>query len=265
MKVSAIVPAAGRGKRFGGKQNKVFERLKGRPIFIRSLELFANREDVCQILLVVHPEDRAMVAEKFGGNLGLMGVTIVEGGDERSDSVRNALAQVAEQADFIAVHDAARPCVSPLWIDEVFAAAQECGAAILACPVHGTLKKVSSADIKPDSPLTILGEPVAVAAKRQYRIEQTAERMAGLWEAQTPQVFAKELLREAYARWGDRAATDDAQLVEALGRPVAVVPGDVRNVKITTAGDLNLAAAVVDTLPRPKPKTDGSPFAEAQW
>ena len=263
MKVSVIVPAAGRGKRFGGNQNKVFERLKGRPIFIRALELFANRDDVCQILLVVSPEDRAMVAERFGGNLGLMGVSMVDGGAERTDSVRNALSHVAAEADFVAVHDAARPCVSPLWIDEVFAAAAEGGAAILACPVHGTLKKVASVDETPQQ-LTILGEKIAAPPRRRHRVEQTVERLSGLWEAQTPQVFRKELLVGAYAKAAG-AATDDAQLVEIAGYPVAVVPGDVRNIKITTSADLALATAIVDTLPKPKPKSDGSPFAEAQW
>jgi 2-C-methyl-D-erythritol 4-phosphate cytidylyltransferase len=263
MKVSVIVPAAGRGKRFGGMQNKVFERLKGRPIFIRALELFANRDDVCQILLVVSAEDRPTVAERFGGNLGLMGVTMVEGGAQRTDSVRNALAQVSAEADFVAVHDAARPCVSAIWIDEVFAAAQASGAAILACPVHGTLKKVASIDETPQA-VSILGEKIAAAPRRRYRIEQTLERLDGVWEAQTPQVFRKDLLVAAYAK-ASGPATDDAKLVEAAGYPVAVVPGDVRNVKITTSADMALAAAVVDTLPKPKPKSDGSPFAEAQW
>jgi 2-C-methyl-D-erythritol 4-phosphate cytidylyltransferase len=264
MKVSVIVPAAGQGKRFGGRQNKIFERLKGQPIFLRALQLFANREDVCQILLVVSPEDRSMVAERFGGNLGLLGAHLVDGGPQRSDSVRNALAKVAAEAEFVAVHDAARPCVSPLWIDEVFSAAAESGAAILACPVHGTLKKVLMAE-QPAEQLTILGEKIAAAAKRKYRIEKTLERLEGVWEAQTPQVFRKDLLLAAYAKAPAAVATDDAQLVEATGFPVAVVVGDMRNIKITTASDLHLATAIVDTLPKPKPKSDGSPFAEAQW
>ncbi len=264
MKVSVIVAAAGQGKRFGSRQNKVFERLKGQPIFLRALQLFANRGDVCQILLAVNPDDREMVAEKFGGNLGLMGAVMVEGGKERTDSVRNALAKVSPEADYIAVHDAARPCVSPLWIDDVFAAAAESGAAILACPVHGTLKKVAARDEEAQA-VTVLGEKIAAAPKRKYRIEQTVERIANLWEAQTPQVFRKEVLAAAYAKAGGAAATDDAQLVEATGFPVSVVMGDLRNIKITTSADLALAAAIVDTLPKPKPKTDGSPFAEAQW
>jgi 2-C-methyl-D-erythritol 4-phosphate cytidylyltransferase len=263
MKTSVIVAAAGQGQRFGGRQNKIFERLKGRPIFIRALELFANRDDVCQILLVVNPDEREMVAEKFGGNLGLMGVTMVEGGAQRSDSVRKALAQVSPDADFVAVHDAARPCVSAVWIDDVFAAAGQSGAAILACPVYGTLKKVATKDEAAEV-VTILGEKVAAAPKRRHQIEKTMEKISGLWEAQTPQVFRKDLLLAAYAKAAS-AATDDAQLIEATGFPVTVVPCDVRNIKITTAADLAVAIAVIDTLPKPKPKTEGSPFSEAQW
>ena len=140
MKVAVIIPAAGASKRFARKGKKVFERLKGRPVFIRSVELFVNRDDVCQVRLVVAEEDLETVKTRYAASLGFMGVNLLTGGPERTDSVRNALDGVAEEADFVCVHDAVRPCVSELWIDEVFAAAGKTGAAILACPVHGTLK-----------------------------------------------------------------------------------------------------------------------------
>jgi 2-C-methyl-D-erythritol 4-phosphate cytidylyltransferase len=127
-----------------------------------------------------------------------------------------------------------------VWIDSVFAEAEKTGAAILACPVHGTPKKVSDGGV----------------------IDETVPREE-LWEAQTPQVFRRDLLLAAYR--DARSATDDAALVEAAGHPVSVVMGDPRNIKITTRGDLALAAAVIGTLPRPKPKGGGHPFAEAQW
>ncbi len=242
MKASVIIPAAGASTRFGGKGKKIFERMKGRPVFIRSVELFVNRDDVCQVLLVVSDDDMTVIKEHYAANLGFMGVKVVIGGSERTDSVRNALAEVAAEADYVCVHDGVRPCVSQLWIDDVFAEAAKTGAAILAYPVHGTLKKVAG-----DSGI----------------IEGTTDR-EGLWEAQTPQVFRKELLLRAYES-ADGAATDDAGLVEALGEPVAVVRGDPRNIKITTRSDLALAAAVVDSLPKPKPKRSARPFDEAQW
>lgn len=243
MKVSVIVPAAGRGKRFGGKQNKIFERIGGdRPVFIRTLELFVNRDDVCQVILVVNAEDREVIKERFAANIGFMGITLALGGAERVDSVRSALALVSPEADYIATHDAVRPCVSPLWIDAVFKESEKTGAAILAYPVHGTLKKVSEAMV----------------------IDETVPR-AGLWQAQTPQVFRRDLFQKAYAQPVSNGITDDAQLVEALGHPVSVVMGDPRNIKITTPGDLSLAAAVIDSLPKPKPKRPDHPFGEAQW
>ncbi len=240
-KVSVIVPAAGAGKRFGAKRNKIFEKIKGQPVFVRTLEVFANRDDVCQVLLVVSPQDMEEMKSRYGAHLGFMGVKLVAGGPTRPESVRNALGEVADEAEFICVHDAVRPCVSQLWVDAVFAEVQKTGAAVLACPVRGTLKKVSAANV----------------------VDETVARSA-LWEAQTPQVFRKDILIKAYAGAIDQA-TDDAQLVEAAGHPVSVVMGDPRNVKITTKADLALAAAVIGTLPKPKPKGPEHPFAEAQW
>ncbi len=238
-KVSVIVPAAGAGKRFGGRQNKIFQRIKGQPVFIRTLEAFTSRDDVVQVQIVVSAEDMAAMKERFGGNLGFMGVSIVQGGATRTQSVGNALAKVNPEAELVCVHDAVRPCISPLWVDAVFKEATKTGAAILAYPIHGTLKKVSAASV----------------------IDETVSR-ADLWEAQTPQVFAREVLAKAYAAAGE--ATDDAAMVEAIGHPVSVVLGDPRNIKITTPGDLALAEAVIDSLPKPKPKVTG-PFDEAQW
>lgn len=239
-KFAVILPAAGSGKRFGGKGNKIFQRINDQPIFIRTLEAFSVREDVCQTLLVVSPADMDEMKERFGGNLGFMGVQVVEGGDTRTGSIRNALAKVADEADYVCVHDAVRPCLSALWVDAVFKEAEKTGAAILAYPVHGTLKKVSPQNV----------------------IDATLPRQE-VWEAQTPQVFRKDLLVKAYASGKD--ATDDAHLVEQTGHPVSIVLGDPRNIKITTPADLAAAAAVIKTLPKPKPKRSGNPFDEAQW
>lgn len=239
--IAVIVPAAGAGKRFGSKGNKIFQRIHDQPIFIRTLEAFTGRDDICQVQLVVSAEDMEAMRTRFGGHLGFMGVKVCPGGATRAESVKNALANVPAEAEYVCVHDAVRPCLSQLWVDAVFKEARKSGAAILAYPLHGTLKKVSGANV----------------------IEQTISR-SDLWEAQTPQVFRKDLLVTAYA--GDLSGvTDDAQLVEKTGHPVAVVLGDPRNIKITTAGDLALAAAVIQTLPKPKPKGPDHPFAEASW
>ncbi len=240
-KVSVIVPAAGSGSRFGDKQNKIFQRIKDQPLFIRTLEAFVSRQDVHETFLVVSEADMQPMRDRFGGHLGFMGVRLVPGGETRAHSVKNALEETAEDADLVCVHDAARPCVSPIWIDAVFEEAARTRAAILAYPVHGTLKKVSSARV----------------------IDETVPREE-LWQAQTPQVFARDLLIEAYGQPLE-GVTDDAGLVEKLGHPVSVVPGDPRNIKITTPNDLALAAAVIHTLPKPEPKRGFNPLEDPKW
>ncbi|HDY65791.1 MAG TPA: 2-C-methyl-D-erythritol 4-phosphate cytidylyltransferase [Phycisphaerae bacterium] len=242
-KVSVIVPGAGAGERFGGKENKIFAKIKGQPMFLRTLEAFSGRDDICQTLLVCSQSDLPEVKDRYGGHLGFMGVAVVEGGQTRTESVRNALAKVSDEADFVCVHDAARPCLAKPWVDAVFAEAAKTGAAILALPIHGTIKKVSDAAV----------------------IDETLprEQFNNIWEAQTPQVFAKSVLMRAYEAGKD--ATDDASLVEAIGHPVSIVPGDPRNIKVTTPQDLAFAAAVINTLPKPKEKRPFHPFQEAEW
>ena len=167
-----------------------------------------------------------------------MGIEVVDGGAERANSVQNALAKVRSDIDYVAVHDAARPCLANEWIDQVFGAAQKSGAAILAIPVAGTLKQVGS----------------------DNTIDETVSR-ANVWEAQTPQVFQRQLLLDAYAKRGDTPATDDAQLVEQLGHKVTIVPGSPINLKITSKEDLRLAAHALKALPKPKIIGPAHPFA----
>lgn len=218
--VSVILPAAGSGSRFGAPVNKIFQPLAGKEIFLWTLERFARRADVCQVLLVVSPADAARMAHRHGQALAAMNVVCVEGGPTRSDSVRNALARLSDQARFVCVHDAVRPCVGDRQIDAVFAQGARTGAAILAEPVVPTIKQVDSTG----------------------RILCTVPREA-LWAAQTPQVFRRDWLEEAYAS-GDQA-TDDAELVQARGHAVFVVPGEPGNIKITTPGDLAMAEALL--------------------
>jgi len=221
-KFGVILPGAGHGKRFGAGENKIFRLIRGRPVFIAALEAFASRPDVCQIQVVVAPDELAKAERCLAGRAPGCPISLVPGGSRRSESVRNALAGVLEDVEFVCVHDAVRACISPVLIDAVFAEAERHGAAILAYPVHGTLKKV-----------------------RGELIEATISR-EDLWEAQTPQVFRKDMLLEAYASGAD--ATDDAHLVAQAGYPVRAVMGDPRNIKITTPDDLALAQVIIDSL-----------------
>jgi len=129
---AVILPAAGQSSRFRDPHyKKPFAPLDGRPVWMHAADKFANRQDVVQTILIIAAEDHEHFAEKFGGNAALMGIEVIEGGAERYDSVTRALERVTADADFVAVHDVARPCIANEWIDAVFAAAAKSGAAIL--------------------------------------------------------------------------------------------------------------------------------------
>jgi 2-C-methyl-D-erythritol 4-phosphate cytidylyltransferase len=243
-KVAVIIPAAGKGERFGAEPPKPFANLGGRPIFIRCLEHFINRDDVCQTILAVGPSDMDMVKKRYGPNLGFMGVTLVEGGQKRFETVAKALEKVSEDAELVAIHDGVRPCVTKPMIDAVFAEAAKAGAAMLASPLVGTIKRVNDSKT----------------------VEETVSRQ-GLWEAQTPQVFKRDLILQAYenAKNIEDPITDDAQLVELAGHPVQVVESDPTNLKITAKSDVSLANAILKARPAPKVSGPRGPFEEAQW
>jgi 2-C-methyl-D-erythritol 4-phosphate cytidylyltransferase len=238
--LAVIIPAAGQSRRFHDKAyKKPFAPLGGRAVWLHSAERFMNRADVKQVIVCVAAEDRDLFNMKFGANIAILGVQVVEGGQHRADSVQRALEHVKSEIDFVAVHDAARPCLVDAWIDAVFSAAARDGAAILAAPVQATLKRVDS----------------------KKRVVETVDRES-LWEAQTPQVFRRQLLIDAYAKRGRDPVTDDAQLVERLGHPVTVVPCSALNLKITTRDDLKLAEQVLKVLPKPKLEGFQHPFAD---
>ncbi|MFM8494446.1 MAG: 2-C-methyl-D-erythritol 4-phosphate cytidylyltransferase [Planctomycetia bacterium] len=234
-----ILAAAGQSSRFkDANYKKPFAPLAGRAVWLHSAEKFLERDDVKQVVIVVSPEDREAFVDKFGANLAFMGVALAEGGPQRADSVRNGLAKLAPEIDMVAIHDAARPCIAAAWIEKVFEAGARTGAAILATPVVSTLKKVG-----PDGTITA-----------------TVDR-AGLWEAQTPQVFALAVLEKAFAsRPGDQS-TDEAQLVESIGQKVTVVQGSPINLKITSREDLRLAEQALKALPKPNLSGPAHPFA----
>ena len=237
---AVILPAAGSSSRFQDKHyKKPYAPLSGKAVWLYSAERFLNRDDVKQVILVIAAEDRSDFLAKFGANIAILGIEVVNGGATRSESVAAALEKVQPEIDFVAVHDAARPCLVDEWIDRVFQAAEKHGAAILGAPVNGTLKRVGN-----DS-----------------RIQETVSR-AGLWEAQTPQVFRREVLTKAHASRGGEDATDDAQLVERTGQAVHVVRGSAMNLKITTREDLRIAEQMLRALPKPKLTGPGNPFAD---
>jgi 2-C-methyl-D-erythritol 4-phosphate cytidylyltransferase len=240
---AVILPAAGSSSRFGDpRRKKPFIELKGRPVWVRSLELFLSRDDVKQSLIVLPPDEIDWFKEKFRANLAFMNVEIVAGGKERADSVQNALARVRNDIEFVAVHDAARPLIVKKWIEDVFAAAVRDGAAIPATRISSTVKR----------------------ADRDGRIVETVPR-ENLWAAQTPQVARRDWLLDAFGKRGNLAATDEAQLLENAGRRVTLVECSPLNLKITTQEDFKMAEALVDTLPREKTLGQLHPFADERF
>jgi 2-C-methyl-D-erythritol 4-phosphate cytidylyltransferase len=239
-KFAVILAAAGKSSRFKDKHyKKPFAPLANRAVWLHSAERFLGRDDVNQLILVIAPEDREDFNFKFAANAAILGIEVVEGGAERSNSIERALARVKPEMDYVAIHDAARPCFANEWVTNVFEAAEKSGAAILAIPVLGTLKRVGA------------NQTIAETVSRE-----------GLWEAQTPQVFRRPLILEAYANRGGFIATDDAQLVERIGQNVTIVPGSPVNIKITTREDLRLAEKALDALPKPKFQGPAHPFAD---
>jgi len=228
----AIVVAAGRGRRFGGGDNKVLVPLDGKPIWQHAVEALQASGRIGSIVLVIRPEDRGSIA----GIAAALNIHLTDGGNERYDSVRAGLVALQElpspvrpssEKRLIAVHDAARPLVSTAEIGDVVDTADRTGAAVLATPIRGTLKRRS------DQGLTT-----------------TIDRNE-LWEALTPQVFRFEIIDAAYRRWRGRPVTDDAEMVERSGFAVTLVPGSAENLKITRAEDLTLAHAILSRRNQP--------------
>lgn len=239
-KFAVILPAAGKSTRFSEKEKKPFAALDGRPVWLKTAELFVSRDDVCQCILVIDPSDEEMVRRKYGANMAFLNISLVHGGSERFESVANALKIIKDEVDFVAIHDSVRPCVTTELIDKVFQQAVKSGAAILALGMTDSLKRGSSI------------EPVV--------IEQSLSRES-LWLAQTPQVFGKEIIVKAFKNV-PKGATDDSQVVEATGATVSIVVGSSSNIKITTRDDLFLADAILKSRPKPKANVSVHPFAD---
>src|SRR5713226_8918822 len=225
-RIVAILPAAGLGTRMGADTPKQFLALDGVPLLLFALRRLAACPAITEFVIATRTEEvDSVTASVASENLGRP-VHVVRGGDTRQDSVANALAEVSPEADLILVHDAVRPLVTVSQIERVIAEAASCDAAILGIPAMDTVKEVKRASLPTDVALitaTIPRERVVLA--------------------QTPQVFRASLLLEAFAkaRQDGVSASDEAGLVERMGRDVHVVLGSDRNIKITKPADMDLA------------------------
>jgi 2-C-methyl-D-erythritol 4-phosphate cytidylyltransferase len=223
MSVIVLVPAAGAGSRMGAAVNKQYLTLADRPILAHTLNLFDGHPVVDSIHLISPATEIAYCRREVVERYAFVKVrSIIAGGAERQDSVRNGLLECGAAADdIVLIHDGVRPFFPPGLLPRVVATALRVGACVVGVPVKDTIKEVADS--------LILGTP------DRHR----------LWQAQTPQAFRFALIRDAHERAvrdGFRG-TDDAALVERLGYPVAMLEGSYRNIKITSPEDLILAEA----------------------
>jgi 2-C-methyl-D-erythritol 4-phosphate cytidylyltransferase len=220
--LAAIIVAAGSSRRMGF--DKLFAEIVGKPVIAHSLNAFARTESVNEIIVVAQ-EDRHRDIEQIVRNENLNNVrAIVRGGEHRHDSVRAGLETVSGDAEYIAVHDAARPLVTPQQIEHVFEKCRCFGAASLAEPIRDTVKR---ADV-------------------DLRVAQSVDRHE-LYAMQTPQIFERKILEQAYQVVSEKMllVTDEVSAVELIGRKAALVVNDEFNFKITYPRDLSLAGFIL--------------------
>lgn len=229
MKTAAIIVAAGRSARFGGAVPKQYQTLHGRPLLAWTIERFEKAASIESIVLVVAEDQLLFAGEKVVDPYGFHKVTrIVPGGEVRRESVLNGLERLPLSTQLVAIHDGARPLVSPADIDAVVEMAAKERAAMLAAKVTDTVKRV----------------------KEGY-IMSTLERDS-LYLAQTPQVFQYDLIMKAHRQAAERGldVTDDAALVEQLGFKVKVVEPTRPNIKVTRREDMVAAEAYLKEFER---------------
>ena len=225
MKVGAIIPAAGRGKRIGASVPKQFLEIQGRPLLHHTLMVFASCKLIDYVVLVMPRADVDEMGEDWLNKYEIVRKVVV-GGEQRQDSVYNGFNSLEKGTDIVVVHDGVRPFTTPQMIIATVEAAQQHGAAITAIPVSDTVKQAADGFVK-----------------------QTVSR-DGLWRVQTPQAFQCGLLQQAFkkAKKDSYYGTDEGSLVEYLGERVKIVPGSELNIKITRKEDLVLGESLLSRI-----------------
>jgi len=219
-----IIPAAGSGSRMANTVPKPYLKIEGKSILEHTIRRFINIPGLVQVIVAASKEYHTDIRSYFIGERNGVELTVVEGGSERQHSINNALSVLSEDAELIAVHDAVRPFIDEKTIMKCLIHASEAGAAITGVPAKDTIKKTDSSSVIIDTP-----------------------DRSTLWQAQTPQIFKKEILLEAYRKAIDDqfVGTDDSSLVERLGYKVTVVEGNRENFKITYPLDMQLAELLI--------------------
>lgn len=219
--VSAIVLAAGSGIRLESRIPKPLVKIKSKPLLVYSLNTLSRNPQVKEVIVVANSSNMQGIKNSIKRYKISKVKDVVLGGKERQDSVRQGLKAVDRACEFVLIHDGVRPFIDKDTISAVIRQAEISGAAIAGVPVKATIKQVHSVPF----------------------VKKTLNRK-NLWEIQTPQVFKKNLILEAFTKFGAAQVTDDASLVEKLGAKVRVVMGSYFNIKVTTPEDLILAQAI---------------------
>lgn len=222
MKIVAIVPAAGIGKRLKGIKEKPFVKLSSKPLLTYALDALNKSPHIDRIILVVA---KKLIKKSYNlvKRYNIKKVdSIIPGGKTRSDSVERGLRAVSKGDDYVFIHDGVRPFLDKALIEKCIKAVKRFSACSVCVPVKPTIKK----------------------AKSKFILKTLKRNL--LWEAQTPQVFRRDIILRAYKNRRIGSATDDSSLVEKRGFKVAIVRGTYRNIKITTKEDLLLARALLN-------------------
>ncbi|MFA6448654.1 MAG: 2-C-methyl-D-erythritol 4-phosphate cytidylyltransferase [bacterium] len=220
--ISAIIPGAGTGQRMNSQTPKIFIELAGKPLFYHSIQSLVKSGEVDHILLAV-PEGFKKRALEYNQEWKINNLEIVEGATTRQETVFHALQTLPKTTEMVLIHDGARPLASPELVRAVINGAREHGACIPSLPCEETVKRVRS------------GHVVETLSRDEIHI------------VQTPQAFYFDLIMEAHNHACERKwrVTDDATLVERAGRPVATIPGEQSNIKITHPLDLKIAEIII--------------------
>jgi 2-C-methyl-D-erythritol 4-phosphate cytidylyltransferase len=221
MYVSAIVVAAGQGKRFRAKISKPILDLKRKPVISYPLKVLDKHPDIKEIIIVGNAKNFRELVSVVRRYKIKKAAKVILGGKERQDSVLRGLKATADKADFVLIHDGVRPFINKDLVSTLIKQAYIYKAAIAGVAVKPTIKIVDK------------GGFVTKTINRRH-----------LWEIQTPQVYSKELLLRAYKKFGNHPVTDEAALIEKSGLKVKIVTGSYYNVKITTPEDLIIAKGI---------------------
>lgn len=215
---SAIITAAGSGRRFG--EAKQFKKLHGKPLYQYSLDTFIKSRLFDEIILVIPNSKQEKVQKEIKRKYSSQ-VSLVIGGPDRQDSVKNAIQNSNPNIDLVVIHDAARPFITTTLIEKCISACETSDGAIIAMQPHDTIK-----------------------FSKDNIVEKTIDR-SNIWMAQTPQAFNKRKILEAYSSsdFDDLIVTDESSLMEKLGYKIMIVPGTGKNFKITTFDDWERAEA----------------------